>query len=390
MLKEQGRAAVWTGKRNIEIMEFPIPVAGEDGAVIKVEDAAVCGTDGHLFPQEALKPSILGHEVCGRVVDIGKRANKTLNVFGGPIKVGDRVVLYPWITCGKCGGCLTFGSGTCTVCDDSFVYGIPYDKLGLNGKERISSDVNIYPHFKGGFGEYLYIFPETYIWKVPEDMPSQVAALLDPLAVAVRAVELACTCPGIVEEAFTTNATVTIIGDGPVGALAALVSRIMGVEKIIIIGGRNKRLAIASEISQADYVINYKETSPDERIKKVRDISGGQGADVVLQCSNSPESFVEGLEMIRRMGTLVEVGNMVNVGTNVSIDPARLICLKHARVMGMSANSPKAFNKAFHILKRHNKISFEKLYTHVGSIDTLKNTLNSMKDDNYFKGLVKF
>lgn len=390
MLKEKGRAAVWTGSRKMETRELPVPTAAEDGLVLKVDAAGVCGTDGHLFPQDPPYPAILGHEVTGTVVDLGPKANKTLNIFGGPVKTGDRVALYPWITCGKCSGCLTFGSGTCTVCEDSFVYGVPYEKLGLGGVEGISSDVGLYPHFKGGFGEYLYVFPETYMWKLPEDMPSEVAALLDPMAVAARAVELACMCPGVVEEAFTTSSNVVIMGSGPVGVLAAIIARIMGVERIIMVGGRRKRLAIAEELAQTDYTIDIREMGVDERIRKVRDLTGGKGADVVIQCANTPGAFVEGLEMIRRMGTLVEVGNMVNTGSHVSIDPARQICGKHARIIGMSANSPKAFDKAFHLLKRHKRIDFMKLYTHVCSLESLEKTLNSMNDADYLKGLLTF
>jgi Zn-dependent alcohol dehydrogenase len=94
--------------------------------------------------------------------------------------------------------------------------------------------------------------------------------------------------------------------------------------------------------------------------------------------------------MIRRMGTLIEVGNMVNTGHEVSIDPARLICGKHARIVGMSANSAKAFDKAFHFLKRHRRIPFEKLYTHVSDLDGLHRTLSSMNDGDYMKGLLTF
>jgi len=390
MLKEKGRAAVWTGSQKIKLMELQVPKAEENSAVIKVDATAVCGTDGHLLSIDPPYPAILGHEITGTIVDLGSKANNSLNVFGGPIKTGDRVVLYPWLNCGKCSGCLTYGSGTCTVCENSFVYGIPYEILGLEGIAKISSDINIYPHFKGGFGEYLYIFPGTYLWKLPEDMPSEVAALLDPMAVAVRAVELACMCPGVVEESFTTSSSITIIGDGPIGALCALVARIMGVEQIIIIGGRNKRLSIAADLSQADKIINYKESSSEDRIKLVKNLTGGKGADVVFQCTNKPEAFIEGLEMMRRIGTLIEVGNVVEMGKGVSISPARHICGKHARIIGMGANSANAFDKAFHLLKRHKKIDFLKLYTHVCSLDTLETTLNSMKKEDYFKGLLKF
>jgi threonine dehydrogenase-like Zn-dependent dehydrogenase len=90
------------------------------------------------------------------------------------------------------------------------------------------------------------------------------------------------------------------------------------------------------------------------------------------------------------MGTLIEVGNVVEMGNGVSVSPARHICSKHARIIGMSANTPNAFNKAFHLLSRHKKIDFLKLYTHICSLDTLETTLNSMKKEDYFKGLLKF
>lgn len=387
---KQAKAAVWTGKRQIEIRQFPIPKAKSNGMVLKVDAAAICGTDGHLFPQDPPYDAIMGHEVTGTIIDIGSEANHHINVFGGPLSLGDRVALYPWITCGKCAACVEYGQGVCTVCDNSFVYGVPYEKLGLEGSKGIDSDVNQSPHFMGGFGEYLYVFPETYVWKLPDDMPSEVAVLLDPTAVAMRAIELAQTCPGTTEEVFNSNATVAIIGLGPVGILAAIISRFLGVKKIIAIGSRQSRLDVTKELAQVDAIIDIHKVTPEERIAKVKELTDGKGADVVLQCANSPQAFIEGLEMLKRMGTLIEVGNMVNTGTTVALDPARHICGKHATVIGMSANTPKAFNKAFNILKRHDVIDFTKLYSHVTTLDHLEATLNKMSDADYIKGLVKF
>ena len=388
--KDTARAAVWTGKRTMEIREFPIPKAENDGMVLKIDVASICGTDGHLFPQDPPYPSILGHEMTGTVVDLGDNANMSINVFGGPLKVGDRVAFYPWITCGKCLECLTFGSGTCTVCTSSFVYGVPYEMLGIDGTKGIDSDVNNYPHFMGGFAEYLYVFPETYVWKLPEDMPSKVAVLLDPLAVAMRAIELAQTCPGITEEAFNTNSTVAIIGMGPVGILAAVLARLMGVKKIIAIGARKARLDVVKQLADVDEIIDIHAVSPEDRIKMVKEMTGGKGADVVLQCANTPNAFLEGLDMMRRMGTLIEVGNVVDTGTTITIDPAKHICGKHARIIGMSANTPGAFNKAFEILKRHKEIDFTKIYSHETNLDNLGDTINKIADKDYVKGLVKF
>lgn len=390
MIAKKGKAAVWTGERQLELRTFDVPKAEQDGLVIKMDAAAICGTDGHLFPQEPPYGAIMGHEITGTIIDMGVDANRHMNVYGGPLKEGDRIALYPWITCGKCPACVEYGQGVCTVCDNSFVYGVPYEKLGLEGSKGIDSNVENHPHFMGGFGEYLYVFPETFVWKIPDDMPSDVAVLLDPTAVAMRAIELAQTCPGTVEDNFNSNATVAIIGLGPVGILAAIICRLLGVRRIIGIGGREARLSVTKDLADVDALIDIHKIGPEERIAKVKELTGGKGADVVLQCANSPKAFIEGIEMLKRMGTMVEVGNMVNTGTTVALDPARHVCGKHATIIGMSANTPSAFNKAFNILKRHDKIDFTKLYSHVTDLKGLEATLNKMGDEDYVKGLVKF
>jgi threonine dehydrogenase-like Zn-dependent dehydrogenase len=92
--------------------------------------------------------------------------------------------------------------------------------------------------------------------------------------------------------------------------------------------------------------------------------------------------------MMRRLGTYVEVGNMVNQGKEISFDPARLVCSKHARILGMSANHPGAFDKAFQILKRHKKIPLHKMFTHKTDLNGLLETLKKMGDDDYLKGIM--
>ncbi len=386
-MQKKGKAAVWLGKYDIEIRELDVPQVKEDGLLLKVDAAGICGTDGHLIQDTPPYPAIMSHEVTGTIIGMGSKAAGSLNIYEGPVKEGDRVVLYPWITCGKCPGCLSNRPGTCTTCDSSFVYGVPYSKLGLEGKETISSDISRWPHFMGGFAEYTYVFPETYLWKVPEDMPSEIAVLLDPMAVAVRAVELALTGPGIMEQGLTTSSRVVVIGSGQVGVLTALYCRLMGAQQVIMIGSRQKRLDLSEEIAGVDHVIDYHKYSRSQRIEMVKDLTGG-GADVVMQCSNNVETFIDGLEMMRRLGTYVEVGNMVNQGKEISFDPARLICSKHARILGMSANHPGAFDKAFQILKRHKTIPLHKMFTHKTDLDGLLDTLKKMGDEDYLKGIM--
>jgi len=82
---------------------------------------------------------------------MGPAANARVNAYCGPLAVGDRIALYPWITCGKGEGCRQHRPDTCTTCDNSFVYGVRYSKLGLGGRETISSNAEHPPYFTGGF-----------------------------------------------------------------------------------------------------------------------------------------------------------------------------------------------------------------------------------------------
>ena len=96
------KAAVWVGEEDIRVMDVQLPECRDDGMIIKVEAASICGTDLHVFHNKPSVPTILGHEVCGTIVEMGKNAHKTIKCYTGRLKIGDRINLYPWITCGNC------------------------------------------------------------------------------------------------------------------------------------------------------------------------------------------------------------------------------------------------------------------------------------------------
>lgn len=382
------KAAVWTGPSKIEVQDVRIPDVKDDGMLIKVNAAGICGTDIGLYPKTPPYPAILCHEITGAIVEMGKDANKTMNSFSGPLQVDDRISLYPWLTCGHCPNCLRYGAGSCSVCDNSFVYGVPYENTGINGTPVMTSDISVEPYLKGGFAEYVYIQPGTYIWKVPDDMPDDIAALLDPMAVAVRGVEMAIRVPGPIEESFTTNSTVLVLGDGCIGILTALVAKVMGVKNVIMSGIYDNCLEFAKERSGADYVMNSATMSFEQRNEMIMDITDGIGADVVFGCVGNTKAFRDGVNMMKRVGTYVEIGN-VGEGKTVEFDLATDLCFKHATYHGMMINSPSAFNKAFGLLQRHEKLELGKIFTHRCALDGLNETLSKGRDMDYVKGLVE-
>lgn len=166
MTNQTCKAAVLTKRHTIEVMDVQMPECGRDGMIIKLEAASICGTDLHLFEEDPAYPVILGHELCGRVVEMGPDAAKSMRCYTGEVKLGDRICLYPWVVCGTCENCLTYGIGACGVCDNSFVYGVPYESLGFGGAPIRSNSIYEAPYIKGGFGEYMYVFPGTFMWQV--------------------------------------------------------------------------------------------------------------------------------------------------------------------------------------------------------------------------------
>lgn len=388
-MQETCKAAVLTKKHTIEVMDLPMPACQEDGMIIRLEAASICGTDLHLFQDDPKEPFIPGHELCGTIVEMGPKAASAMRCYTGVPKVGDRICLYPWVVCGTCKNCLTYGVGACGVCESSFVYGVPYEALGVAGHPVRSNSVYEAPYIKGGFAEYMYVFPGTFMWQVPAGMPSNIASLLDPMAVAMRSVELAMRAPGIFEDAFNLGSTVLVIGDGQIAALVATIARTLGVQHIILSGFSDQKLALAKEISGADEVMNSARLSIEERKAIIAKYTGGTGADVVFQCAGSPYAFRDGVDLLKNVGTMIETGNIVH-SKNVDFSPARDLCSKHATYIGMSVNTANTFNKAFQMLCKYEKLGLDRIFTHRCTLDTVGETMMKGAEPDYMKGWIDF
>lgn len=385
---EYGKVLAVHGPWDARVHSYPLPDVAEDGMLIRVEAALICGSDGHFIQSNPETPFCLGHEFAGRVVKMGSQAHKSIHAFGGPLKEGDRIVVYPHVVCGECEDCLTLGNGVCGVCKRDFLYGGP--DISQMNDPILNTDPNAGVHFKGGFAQYVYLFPNTFVWKIPDDMPSKVAALMDPLAVAMRAVEMGMTEIGVLQEGISTNTRALVIGAGPIGILAAMILRTMGVEQLVISDQIQKKLDTTKELSGADLVLNMQGLDSKARAELVREKMNG-GPHLVLQCANHRSATLEGLKMVRPLGTFVEVGMPMVLDPShpnpSNIDLGEYIFEKSVRVMGMNSNTVGCFNRAFHLLKRHKTIPFEKLITHeFHQLEDFLPTIQQMRSETYLKG----
>jgi threonine dehydrogenase-like Zn-dependent dehydrogenase len=143
-------------------------------------------------------------------------------------------------------------------------------------------------------------------------MPSEIAALLDPMAVAVRSIDMVQTECGTLTEVLNTSAKVLVIGAGAIGTMVALVLKIMGVEQAILTSRSKTKLAAASKIAGVDEAIAVGELDPDERVKLITNRKDG-GADLVIQCAKDSAASVEGLQMMRKLGTYLNSAGYVKI-----------------------------------------------------------------------------
>jgi len=369
-------ANVWVAEGTVESWELPLPEPPQGGMLLEVTANGICGTDLHLISQQPSKPLVLGHEIVGRIVAFGG-GHSQRDAADEPLRVGDSVALFPWLPCLRCWACRRFGPAA-TTCTDSFVYGIPPEALGL---APLATTATAGPSLTGGFGRHLTVLPGTYLWRVPEHVPATIASLLDPLAVAVRVVDMARTATGTWDEALTPDATAVVLGAGAVGLLVAMTLRAVGVGNVIVSGSRPSRLSAAADIG-ATTVLDRNALSVDERRTAVMDHTSGRGADLVIDATNQPTALNEAFAMVRRLGTIIEVGNIVSSGVEVALDPARDVCQKNVRLLGVAANPPRSYAEAMALLSRHNEIPFARLITRVHGFDHLDAALEDLAGDS--------
>jgi threonine dehydrogenase-like Zn-dependent dehydrogenase len=300
--------------------EVPWPKVPPKGALIKIGACGVCGTDQHIlkghWPKALPWPFTLGHELAGVVVEIGDELGT--DFMGKPIGVGSKLMLPPLMPCGACDWCKHYPE-TANKCLTPVYYG---RYLGFDRP----------PHLWGGWAEYVYVdlgeLPGTKIYKLPDDMSLLLGSLSEPLTSCIRAFNRATRAGG-----FRWNDTVVIQGTGPIGILAVAAAQEMGAGRVIAVGAPEEpRLRLAREFG-AEATVNIDEVaSPEDRISAVRDIVGGYGADLVMDCSGHPSAGPEGIEFLRDGGTYVEMGQFTDAGSIMT--SWHRICTKDLNVLG--------------------------------------------------------
>jgi len=362
-MTEKGRAAVYKGLgQPFEIKEYPVPEPEPGAILIKMSMANVCGSDLHwwrgdmnLSAMGVRFPVLQGHEGIGKVAKLGEGVST--DSAGQPLAVGDRVVYRYFYPCGRCPACLRGNDAAC-----------PTNSRTICGPSEVP------PHFVGAYAEYFYLRPNHTVFKVPDDVTDHMAA---PANCALSQVIY-----GLGKANLVFGETVVIQGAGGLGINATAVARDVGADKVIVIDVIPARLELAKAFG-ADEVIDMKEyAAPEDRVRRVRQLTDRWGADVVVEVAGFPNAVPEGLQMLAAGGRYLEMGN-ISWGMTVELDPAMLVHGSKS-VIAVSMYGREALKKALDFLSRtKGKYAFDKIISRSYPLEEINTAFEDQE-----KGLV--
>ena len=326
---------VLTGPKTMEMQTFPLPEIGDDDGLLEVERVGVCGSDPGIYEGRATRgprpfPIIMGHEIVGRVVEMGRRGQERLGV-----KEGDRVVVEYAFGCGACEACL---SGNYTTCERKYAYGSM-----ISCKEP--------PHLFGAYSEYLYIHPRAMVHKIGDNISPEVGVLV--CAVLGNGIRWLRQIGGV-----SMGDTVAIVGPGQQGIAGAAVAKVCGAASVFLIGlSRDRtRLALAQRFG-ADRTIVAEE---EDAVEIISEATGGRMAKVVMDVSGSPSGAELALSLTGKGGTLILPGIYKGKKAPLNLDYA---VLNEIRMCGVFSHDFRAVRPAI-ALVRQGRYPFEDMITH--------------------------
>jgi len=297
------KAAVLEAVEKLVLRDIPIPKPKDDEVLIKVAACGICGTDLKLYKGQyrAKMPVVLGHEYAGEIVEVGRGVRN--------LRAGDRVVSDPNESCGRCYWCRN--AKPC-FCNDLAAYGVLRD---------------------GGLAEYCTA-GEKGVYPIPRGLDFESAAFTEPVSCAVHCIERASIRPG---------ETVLIIGGGPMGQILVQLVANSGASKLIMVTRSEWKLELARRFG-ATHTVNAQK---EDVLKRTLDITGGLGADVVIEAVGTPATVEKALTLAKKSGRIVIFG-FVPEGEKANFIPFDLLS-KELTVMGSWVN-PYTYSRALDIL----------------------------------------
>ncbi len=317
------RAARLEGVSRLHVRDVAEPEPGPGEVVVRVDACGICGTDRHILHGEypSALPVTLGHELAGTVVATGP---------GARLPVGARVAVDPNIACGVCRECRR---GDVALCPRRVALGVDLD---------------------GGLAEYARV-PEKQAYELPPELPIEWGALCEPLACCLRGLDLARIEPGM---------GVVVLGGGIIGQLMAQLARLAGATTVVMVTRQESRRRLAAEHGATATL----DPRAGDVVTRVAGDVGGLlpgGADVVLECAGTVETFEQGIALARRGGTVLVFGVALRTAS-ARVSPFDIFA-RELRILGSYLN-PHTHGRAVELVAS-GRLALTPLITHRIALD---------------------
>lgn len=292
------KALLLTAPSRLELVDFPDPKPAEDEVLVRVRACGICGSDIHGWDGSSGRrnpPLIMGHEASGEVAAAGPRATSW--------RAGDRVTFDSTIYCGTCRFCR---AGQVNLCENRRVVGV--------------SPAEYKQH--GAFAE-LVALPARILYRLPDGLSFEQAAMVEPVSIAVHAVQRTKITPGM---------TAVVVGSGMIGLLIIQSLRWAGAERVVAVDLADNRLALAQRLG-ATHALNSGQTDVAAEVARLTD---GLGADVSFEVVGFTPTLNLALAVLKRGGHCVMVGNLSPKSQDF---PLQTVVTKELTIAGSCASA---------------------------------------------------
>ncbi|MEY4815668.1 MAG: Sorbitol dehydrogenase [Verrucomicrobiota bacterium] len=266
------KALLLTAPSTLAIVDFPTPAIADDEVLVRIHACGICGSDFHGWDGSSGRrqaPLIMGHEASGEIVATGPRVEKW--------HAGDRVTFDSTIYCGVCHFCR---QGQINLCENRRVVGV--------------SPTEYKQH--GAFAEFVAV-PSRILYRLPDTLPFDQAAMIEPVSIAVHAVQ---------RITIAATDTVVVVGSGMIGLLIVQALRWAGAKRIVAVDLAENRLTLARRLG-ATHTFN---PSTSDVAAEVARLTEGLGADAAFEVVGLTPTVNLAIAVLKRSGSCVLVGNL--------------------------------------------------------------------------------
>lgn len=348
--------------KSLELTQIEVPPLENGQVLVRLAASGVCGSDVHIWHGEDKRvklPLIPGHEGVGYIEDIKGRH---CSVDGQILHPGDLIIWNRGISCGRCYACQVLKQPS--LCQNRITYGI-------------NNPCDMPPYLNGCYAHHIILTADTDIIKLDDsaDPVTMVSASCSGATIA-HAFDMCQIKPG---------STVAVQGPGPLGLFAVAFARALGAGTIIVIGGTANRLDMCKKFG-ADMVLDRKSVSKEDRFDTIMQVTGGRGADIVIETAGYPDAAQEGLDILAMGGTYLSTGFAQFTGY-AQIDFFSQIVKKNAVIKGVWVSDTSHLYDAVHLISKNPSL-FSNMVTHTMPLDNANQALELMASKKALKAVL--